>query len=297
MGVIKNGTLTTVPGVSVGHYTDKDALTGVTVMTFPVPNVACAEIRGGNAVTRDVSGLIPGMAAETIHAAVFSGGSSYGLATADGVMEELEKAGSGYETPGGYIVPCVPTAILFDLATGDGSVRPGPEEGRQAYHSTSSDPVKMGLVGAGTGATVAKWQGRKYAKPGGVGSAAVSVGNSKVGALAAVNSVGDVFSLEGHSLSGGPPVSPYFPGGEYAEGQNTTLVLIATDAALDRGELNRILVRCHDSMGVCLRPAHTYLDGDTAIAVSCGSNHENPNAIAEAAFEAVGRAIEAAVSE
>jgi L-aminopeptidase/D-esterase-like protein len=152
--------------------------------------------------------------------------------------------------------------------------------------------VVQGLVGAGTGATCAKWRGEKI--PGGIGSAAVRVGGATVAALVAVNALGDVFSLEGESLTGGPPVA-----GPLAKppqsNQNTTLAVVATDAALTRAQLGRLLVRAHDAYGACLRPAHTSFDGDICFAVSAGTVPGEPHNLAEAAFEAVGRAIANAV--
>ncbi len=289
-------TLTSVPGVEVGHYTDREGLTGVTVMTFPEPNVATGEVRGAAPGTREIALLQPGSRIENIQALVFSGGSAYGLASADGVVSALVADGKGHRTINDIIVPIVPTAIIFDLVIGDESARPGPAEGAAAYAARSSGPVAMGNVGAGTGATVAGWRGRDAVRKGGVGSAAVDVGDTVVGALAVVNAVGDVFTLEGEPLTDGPLVPPIEPKPpSQAELANTTLLAIVTNASLSRTDLMRLNVRGHDAMGACVRPGHTRYDGDIAYAVSCGSLESDPDAVGEAAFVAAARAIEAAI--
>lgn len=291
MSPLPGGTLTSVAGIRVGHWTDPDARTGCTVVVLPEPNVAFAEVRGAAPATRELGLLQAGMTVQQVQAIVLTGGSAFGLSAADGVMTGLEADGRGYPTRGGN-VPIVPAAALFDLAVGDGSVRPGPDEGRSAYAAASDRPVEGGAVGAGTGAMVAKWRGE--GRPGGLGSAAVRAGDATVAAIAAVNATGDVFAVDGESLTGGTPVPPQRPA-EPPVGENTTLLLVATDAALSRDGLSRLCVRGHDALGACLRPAHTAFDGDICFAVSVGGVDELPHVLAEAAFEAVAAAIEAAI--
>lgn len=291
MSPMPGGTLTSVTGIRVGHWTDVDARTGCTVVVLPEPNVAAAEVRGAAPATRELGLLQMGMTVQGVQAIVLTGGSAFGLASADGVMAALEADGRGYPTRGGN-VPIVPAAALFDLAVGDGAVRPGPGEGRAAYADASDRPVEHGAVGAGTGAMVAKWRGD--GRPGGLGSAAVRAGDATVAAIAAVNATGDVFAIDGAPLTGGSPVPPQRPA-EPPVGEHTTLLLVATDAALDRERLSRVCVRAHDALGACLRPAHTAFDGDICFAVSTGDVDEPAHVIAEAAFEAVALAIEAAV--
>ncbi len=285
-----NGTVTEVPGVRVGHWTDLAAMTGCTVIDFPEPNVAAVETRGAAPGSRETALLAPGMTVQGVQCILLTGGSVFGLAAADGVVEALAGEGRGHPTAAGP-VPIVPAAVLFDLLTGDGQVRPGSQEGTAAYHAATARPVAMGLVGAGTGATVSKWRGEF--NPGGLGSAAVAVEGATVGALVAVNALGDAFSLEGEALTGGPAI----PGPLALPGlvENTTLAVVATDAALSRDHLTRLAVRGQDAYAACLRPAHTRYDGDTCFAVSCGQVEASIDDVAEAAFVAVGRAIEAAV--
>ena len=260
-------TITAVPGVSVGHHTDDGAATGVTVLTFPEPNVAVVDVRGGAPGTRETDALGPAIKPVTVNAVMFAGGSAFGLAAAAGVSAELELEGRGAPTPAGP-VPIVPSAIVFDLMTGNPPGRPGPDEGAAAYRNRSTGPVALGRVGAGAGTTVGAWRGFAAMQFAGVGSAAVKVGDAMVGALVVLNAAGDIFSLEGDSLTGGehaaiaPPVGP-------APGDNTTLVCVATDAGIDdRNELRRIAIRAHDAIGACIRPTHTRYDGDSAFVVS-----------------------------
>jgi L-aminopeptidase/D-esterase-like protein len=294
--VSAGGTITDVPGVTVGHWTDPEAKTGVTVLAFPSPNVAAAEIRGGNPGAREIATLASGLRDEPVDAVVFAGGSSFGLAAADGVMRALEGDDRGRGTADGFRVPLVPALVVYDLSVGDGSVRPGPAQGEAAYRSASSGPVAMGRIGAGTGTTAGNWRGADAIVPGGLGSAAVRTGGATVGALVVLNPMGDVLTLEGAPLTGGDPVPSLTPARAPAVHENTTLVAVATDARLSRPDLLRLIVRGHDALGVCLRPAHTRYDGDAVIAVSCGSEPGDVDGLGEATFVAVGRAIQAALA-
>ncbi len=285
-------TLTAVTGVSVGHWTDPVGVTGVTVVVPPTPNVTAVEIRGAAPGSRETALLAPGMRIETVQAIVLTGGSAFGLASADGVVAALEDDGLGHETPAG-MVPIVPAAVIFDLWLGDSKARPGPESGAAAYRSASTEPVEMGSIGAGTGAAVAGWRGPPHVRKGGIGSASVRVGEATIGALVVVNAVGDVFTLEGVPLTGGEHVPSGPPIGPMEE--NTTLAVVATDAALDRAELTRLCVQGHDAMAACLRPSHTRYDGDAVFALSCGAVDADRDVIGAAAFEVVGRAIEAGI--
>lgn len=268
-------------------------MTGVTVVAFPEPNVAAVEVRGGAPGTRETALLGPTMRIQMIQAVVFAGGSAFGLSAADGVVRRLHEDGRGHVTPVAH-VPIVPAAILFDLGAGDAVVWPGPEQGALAYDNRTNGPVAMGAIGAGTGASVGVWRGLDHRKHGGLGSAAVRTDDAVVGALVVVNAAGDAFTLEGESLTGGEAV-PGPPGITLNSVEQTTLILLATDAALGRAELMRVIVRAHDALGVCVRPAHTGYDGDVVFAVSCGDVRAPLEAVGEAAFEATGRAIELGV--
>ncbi|MEN8114710.1 MAG: P1 family peptidase, partial [Actinomycetota bacterium] len=225
---------------------------------------------------------------------MFAGGSAFGLAAADGVVAEIEAEGRGAPTPAGP-VPIVPAAIVFDLMTGERPGRPGPDDGAAAYCDRSNDPVTMGRVGAGSGTTVGAWRGPAAMRFSGVGSAAVRIEDATVGALVVLNAAGDIFTLEGEPLTGGEPASTAPPVGPKL-GDNTTLVCVATDAGInDRNELRRIAIRAHDAVGATIRPTHTRYDGDSAFVVSFGEKDADIDAVQQAAFVAVGRAIESAI--
>ena len=288
-----NDTLTVVPGLRVGHWTDRQAMTGCTVVVLPEPNVVTGEVRGAAPGTREFALLQPGMRVEQAQAILLTGGSAFGLAAADGVVRALEADGRGHVTPVAR-VPIVPAAVLFDLIPGDPSVRPGPDQGEAAYRAASSEPVEVGLVGAGTGATVAKWRGFEHMRPGGLGSAARRSGAATVAALVVANAVGDIFTIDGEPLTGGSP-EPGPSGMEFDPLTNTTLVVVATDARLGRAELSRLVVRSHDALAACIRPAHTRFDGDVVFAVSCGEEEADVDALAEASFVATARALEKGV--
>ncbi len=292
---MENTTITLVPGVEVGHTTDNDAMTGVTVIAFPTPNVAVVDIRGGGPGTRETGILGDAIKPVPVDAIVFSGGSAFGLGSADGVMAELELLGRGVPTPFGN-VPIVPGAIIFDLALGNGTVRPTPGDGAAAFRARSRDVVPMGSVGAGTGATINKWAGLVGIRKSGIGSFAMKVGDATVGALVVLNAVGDVVSGELYDRN--DPSANLAPGLTLDIAQNTTLVCVATDAGItDRNELRRIAIRVHDALGATIVPAHTRYDGDTAFVVSTGvaTDRDDVDLVAEAAFRCVAESIRLAV--
>src|SRR6476619_5521364 len=174
--------VTAVEGVRVGHWTNEAARTGCTVVLFPEGTVASGEVRGGAPAAREMALLDPSRTVSRIDAVVLTGGSAFGLASADGVMRFCEERGIGFPTAGGA-VPIVVTLGLYDLAQGDGSVRPGPDQGYAACEAATAGDVSVGAVGAGTGATIAKWQGRDHSHPGGLGGAVLRHGELVVAAL------------------------------------------------------------------------------------------------------------------
>ncbi len=297
-----NDTITAVPGVAVGHWTEPRARTGVTVLTFGEPNIAVADVRGGAPGTREIDVLGAAVKPYIVNAIVLSGGSAFGLGTADGVVTEIHSEGRGWPTPAGP-VPIVPTAIVYDLSVAD-KAWPGPAEGAAAYRARSSDPVALGSIGAGAGVSVANWRGPEAAVRAGIGSAVVDTGQGVVGALVVLNAAGDVFTLDGEALTGGEPAA-FGPFGGAGALENTTLICVATDAAIDdRNELRRCAIRAHDALGACVRPTHTRHDGDTVFVVATGGRAPAwdfgqeisvVDVVQHASFIAVGRAIESAI--
>ena len=198
-----SGSLTDVPGIQVGHFTHDKRPTGCTVVLSQEGVVAGVDVRGGGPGTRETDLLRPEMSVKQVHAVVLSGGSAYGLATADGVMRYLEEKGVGYRA-GPAVVPIVPAAILFDLRVGDASIRPDASSGREAAQAATRDPVAQGNVGAGAGATIGKLLGPDRAMKGGLGSASIQLpGGIIVAALAVVNAVGDVVDPDTGALLAG----------------------------------------------------------------------------------------------
>ena len=260
-------------GVLVGHWTDEAALTGCTVVVFPKGTTASGEIRGGAPATRDFALLAPERTVG-VDAVVLSGGSAFGLAAADGVMRWCEERGRGFETRGGR-VPIVVGLSLYDLAEGDGSVRPGPEDGYVAAHSAHEGVPALGRVGAGTGATMNKWRGAEHREPGGMGGALLQVGDVAVGALVAVNASGAINDgTVVDSLVAGTyehqPADPFAGPDDAATHTNTTIGVIATNAALDKLGCYRVARSGHSGMARALMPAHTDGDGDALVVGATG---------------------------
>ena len=260
-----------IAGVRVGHVTR--AGTGVTVLLFPAGAIGSAEVRGGAPATRETDLLDPGRTVARVDALVLSGGSAFGLATADGVMRYLAERGQGFATAGGP-VPIVPAACIFDLVDASDPA-PGAADGYDAAVAAARDePTGSGRLGAGTGATVGKWRGRDGAVPGGLGVASMMIDGVQVGALAVVNALGDVVAADGTIIAGSTAseTRPGFPTAEpFEEGRsNTTLVAVVTDAALDKRECFLLAQSAHDGFARALRPAHTRFDGDIAYAVATG---------------------------
>jgi L-aminopeptidase/D-esterase-like protein len=288
-------TLTAIPGVEVGHWTDPELRTGCTVIVLPEPNVTGVDVRGGAPGTRETDLLSVGMRVEQVQAILLTGGSAFGLAAAEGVVRELVEDGRGHPTPA-TPVPIVPAAVVYDLPLKGGGVCPGPEQGALAYRAASPTEVEMGRVGAGASTSSGKWRGFDLRVMTGIGSAAITTPDGHlVGALVVMNPVGDVFSLDGRSLTGGDPI-PGPPAPPPWAGTNTTLVSIVTDAAMSRAELTRLGIRAHDAIGACVRPAHTRFDGDVVFMTAVGAATGDVDLAAEGAFVATGLAIEEAVS-
>ncbi len=261
--------ITDVAGVAVGHWTDRQARTGCTVVVLPPGTTASGEVRGGAPASREFALLDPTRTVAQVDAVVLSGGSAFGLAAADGVMRVLEADGRGFETRVGR-VPIVVGLSLFDLAVGDPGVRPGPDEGRLAIEAASTGDHEIGPVGAGTGATVGKWSGDP--RPGGLGTATLRAGPVVVSALIAVNAYG--FIDDGSSVADiGPPHRPDLePEAEsrVESGTNTTIGVVVTNAEVDKVGCHLLAQSGHDGLARSLLPAHTAADGDALVVAATG---------------------------
>jgi L-aminopeptidase/D-esterase-like protein len=226
--------------------------------------------------TRELDVLSPHHLVERVDAILLTGGSAFGLAAAEGVMEWLEEEGKGFDT-GIARVPLVPAAVIFDLAAEVG--RPGKTEGKRASAEASEEPVPEGRVGAGAGATVGKLLGSDSSSFGGIGSTGTEWGGGTVGALAVVNALGDVVAEDGSVLAGVRAADGAHPGsdgivlqgtptGSRLPGTNTTLAVIATDLPLSRVDLGRLAEMAAAAFPRAISPVNTPFDGDLLFALS-----------------------------
>jgi L-aminopeptidase/D-esterase-like protein len=310
-GVLANhtaGSITDVQGIRVGHYTHKLRPTGCTVLILDPGSVAGVDVRGGAAATRGTESLTLIHPTGETQALFLSGGSGFGLDVGTGVSRYLEAQGRGVHLQGA-VVPQVAGAIIFDLEIGDNKIRPDAEAGYQAATSATSGPVAEGNVGAGAGATVGKLFGNQAAMKTGLGTASLRVGNTDVyvGAIVAVNAVGDVYDAETAKIVSG--ARDLKNGGflntiqKLKQGYglelpaeshtNTTIGVIATNAKLDRVQVTKVAQMAHDGMARAINPVHTLWDGDTLFAVATGTStvHVNHSALGAIAAEVLSIAI------
>jgi L-aminopeptidase/D-esterase-like protein len=284
--------ITDVPGLRVGHWTGER--TGVTVVWAPAGTVGSGEVRGGAPATRETALLDPVRLMTQVDAVVLTGGSAFGLAAADGVVRFLAERGQGFPTAAGP-VPIVVGAALFDLPCG---TPPGPEEGyAAAVDAARGNAAGSGRIGAGRGASVGKWKGREHSVPAGLGTAAVTDDDGTiVGALVACNAAGDVLAADGTVLAGSaaPAGTAAFPA--LSPFENTTLVVVATDARLTKLECHLVAQSAHDGLARATRPAHTRYDGDFAAVLATGGRPAHLDRVREAAAAAVALAVRSAVT-
>ncbi|MET0756907.1 MAG: P1 family peptidase [Mycobacterium sp.] len=282
--------ITDVGGIRVGHHHRLCAdatlgsgwATGSTVVLTPPGTVGGVDVRGGAPGTRETDLLDPINSVRHVDAVVLSGGSAYGLAAADGVMSWLEERGRGVAMDGG-VVPIVPAAVIFDLPVGGWDRRPTAEFGYAAVENASED-VAIGSVGAGTGARVGVLKG-------GVGTASMMLESGvTVGALVVVNAAGDAidpatglpwlaYQIEEFGLITPPAdqIAAYADRHAELSPLNTTIAVVATDAALSPAGCRRVAVAAHDGLARTIRPCHTPLDGDTVFALATGAIEVAPD--------------------
>ena len=304
--------ITAIAGVAAGHHTLAARPTGCTVVLTEDGATAAVDVRGSAPGTRETALLDPTNTVQQVHAIVLAGGSAFGLAAADGVMRYLAERNVGFQTQAAR-VPIVPAAILYDLGVGgDAAIRPTADCGYRAAQAASGRPLAEGSVGAGAGATVGKLGGPGRAMKGGVGTALIALpGGLQVAALMAVNAVGDVHepatgaliagvrSGDGRRLQGARDLlrrpAPAAPAGE-----NTTIGVVATNAALDKAQLGVVARMAHDGLARAVRPAHTPVDGDTIFALATGGLAAPASLLhvgalaADATAQAIVRAVRAA---
>ena len=305
--------ITDIEPLMIGQTENKDAGTGCTVLVCKDGMRAGLDVRGGGPASRESQLLNPLTAAQSINAIVLSGGSAYGLGTANGVMSYLEEHGIGYDT-GVALVPQVAQSDIFDLSVGDPKVRPDAEMGYEAARLAFEAPnYQDGNFGAGCGASVGKIAGMDYAMKTGIGSYAVQVGDLKIGAIVVLNALGDVFDwrsgeqiagLLTEDKSGLRSTMDYMSASIEAKDNkftgNTTLAVVVTNAEFNKAQLCKIAGLAHNGYARSINPVHTSADGDSIYAISIGNVSADQDLVgalgAEAVSEAVIRAVYSAES-
>jgi len=308
-GILRTARFDRLGEFGIGHAQDDEGGTGCSVVVCEEGAVAGVDTRGGSPGTREAEGLDPACSRGSIHAVLLAGGSAFGLDAAAGVVRALEERGVGRDV-GVCRVPIVCGAVLFDLKCGDCRARPDAEMG---YASASAalergqEPVS-GNVGAGTGATVGKARGLDNCMKGGLGSACLELGKLAVGALVAVNCVGDVIDPSTGEILAGTRGE----GGGWADSEacllatsremrdffsgNTIIGCVLTNAILSKPEAKRLASVSHDGIARTVRPSHTRWDGDTLFALASGKVSVDPDAVAILAARAIALAIVDAVA-
>ncbi len=301
-----------IEGVKVGHASNRQGLTGCTVVLLPEGTVGAYEVRGGAPGSRETDLLAPGNLVETVDAFVLGGGSAFGLAAADGVMHWLSEQGRGYGMdPTLPRVPIVPAAVIFDLGIGDPNARPDAGMGYAAC--VEADPIwdAAGSVGAGTGATVCLALGRGCCIRGGLGMATFEGGGGlKMAAVFAVNAFGNIVDADGKIIAG-----PRMPDGMLLDTRifledllraggspegtatNTTIGVVVTNARLGKNQCLRLARAGHQGLARAIAPSHTRFDGDLIFSAATGRVEANPDLLEVEASELVARAIRNAVQE
>jgi L-aminopeptidase/D-esterase-like protein len=290
-----------VEGMRVGHWTHEQGHTGCTVVLPPPGSLGALAVRGGAPGTREAAALGPTAPLAECHAVVLSGGSAFGLATAEGVSRWCEAQGIGYDKVVARI-PIVGGAIVFDLRA-PGAPRPDAEAGWAACEAaTDADPA-MGLVGVGAGCTIGKAAGVEWMSPGGVGWAVAAAGGVTVGALMAVNALGDVLDEQGGLLAGAraPADRPRYPlfdpsgTGIPPEGENTVIGCLVTDARLSKTDACRAADLAHTGIARTVEPPHTTFDGDALFLLCAQKVDASVDLVAHLGARAVAEAVRAAV--
>ncbi|WP_037371321.1 P1 family peptidase [Anaerococcus prevotii] len=300
-----SGYLTDVCGIKLGHASDFEGGTGLSVIIPDSNNTAAVEVRGSAPGTRETDLLNPINQVSEVNGIILSGGSAYGLDAASGLMEELEKDNRGFDVGCG-IVPIVSQAVLFDLAYKNPLARPNAKMAKLAYKNASYDNKECGIIGAGTGATVGKAMGMDKAFKSGLGQASMTLGDLTVSAIVAVNAFGDILDYEKGKQIAGPMVDGKMlstmdnieniaKSFSEVEGKNTTIGLVATNASFNKTELTKICQMTHDGYARSINPVHTMFDGDTIFALATNKVKANVTIVGALASMVMSRAIANAI--
>lgn len=298
-----------VAPVRIGHAQNIEAGTGCTAFICPQGMRAGLDVRGGGPASRESQLLNPLTSAKLIHGIVLSGGSAFGLGAADGVMKYLEEHGIGYDV-GVTHVPLVSQSDLFDLTVADSQVRPDAAMGYEAAKNAMESPnYKDGNYGAGTGCTVGKITGMENCMKTGIGSYAIELDGLKVGAVVALNALGDVYDWKtGRKVAGllsddkksfrctADVLNESIRAIKNRFTDNTTLAVLITNAKFEKAALCKIAGMCHDGYARSIRPVHTSFDGDSIYAVSAGELEADQEVVGTIAADVISEAILKAVT-
>ena len=294
--------ITDIDGITVGQVSDKENLTGCTVILSPKGARCGVIVRGSSPGTRETDALHPLKSNDGVHAVLLTGGSAFGLAAADGVMQYLEERNIGFDV-GVTCVPIVPAAVIFDLKAGNAHVRPDKQMGYDACLAASSGKILQGNEGAGTGATVGKILGSESRMKGGVGSASVILGDGLiVGAIVAVNAFGDIRNPDTGQILAGPLIN-----GQPSDTseilianvnttygfkrENTTIGAVATNADISKTQLTKMAEFATNGLIKTITPFGSSVDGDTVFALSYGNKKANTDLLGIMAAKAMSEAV------
>ncbi len=298
-----------IENVKIGNAQNTEYATGCTVIICEKGMPAGIDVRGGGPASRETELLNPSASADVIHAVVLSGGSAFGLDAAGGVMEYLAEKGIGF-TLGDIHVPLVCQSCIFDLAFVSDKIKPDKAMAKKACKNSELNKPEQGNVGAGTGATVGKFCEPDRIMNSGLGIYAVQLGELKVGAVVAVNAMGDVFDFEtGKVLAGmrtkdGKAIDNsenavyemFISNPVYSSpNTNTTIGAIITNAKFDKSKLNKIAAMAQNGLARSIRPVHTLSDGDTVYALSVGNIEADINVVGTLSSYVMAAAIRNAV--
>ena len=307
MNNLKEIPLLEIGGFTAGHACNEEAATGCTVLLFDQCSPAGVDVRGGGPASRETPLLSPLAASEGLHGLLLSGGSAFGLDAAGGVMRYLEERGIGFDV-GITKVPLVCQSSIFDLVIGSPSVRPDgdmayracedAENRRKAICESGDYSLPEGNAGVGCGCTVGKYRGPQFAMKSGVGSYAVQIGSFKIGAIVAVNALGDVYDIEnGQQIAGllNETKSSLLSTEEAFLKDISTIGAVLTNGSFTKAQVNKLASMAQNGLARTIRPVHTTADGDSVYAVSVGSVPADINIAGTLASYVMGKAINRAV--
>lgn len=304
---MKEVSITDIRGIKIGHAEDAEGGSGCTVILCEEGAYAGVDVRGGGPASRETELLNPINLVEQIHAVMLSGGSAYGLDAGSGAMKYLEEKGVGFNV-GVAVVPIVCGASLFDLVVGNPKCRPNQAMGYEACKNATSARPAEGNIGAGTGATVGKFLGTDFMMKSGIGSYAVKIGDLIVGAIVAVNALGDVVDVSSGNVLAGilnkdrtailnteEIMYAEYGGSRNVFSGNTTIGCVVTNAKLTKPQASKLASVSHNGFARVIRPVHTMADGDTIFALSAGEIEVMPDAVGALSSNVMAKAVNRAV--